>query len=408
MPPVPPTGDEHLKLEVAAPPGWSFVAGDTIIGSIVRHAPIRSPDAKVSLALVGRARINPELDDFSEFRSHTCYLLYRVQDALFRGPLHHAQDSEEALNWQFSMQIPSEPDQTVIKEHSGSESFIPLDDPWHPGHHTFPGSFFSSRKHLAFRTEGFIEYYLRARLECIFGGSKRTMDATWPIIMRHPVDESVNLQTLRQISAMRRIKSWSLVPGMKDPKKTIRWSRTPEFYFRVKMSYPEAAQIDNPQTIPVILEIVPDLETSAPLKGTLPRIQVNWVSMVLLSSCHLARERPSALPGMRAHRNEVHEWQYDFGLDRLFKVFDTPLVLSTDEKGYKPFNMGRMFQLALRSDGLVAGTRLLAHPATGIHPDFASHDIKHCNRVQWTVSLTVAGEAEEVTGSGPLKLIAPA
>lgn len=405
MPLIPKFGDQHLKFDVAAPPDWSFVAGNIIIGNVVRHAPIISPDVKVSLALVGRSRINPEV---TEGYSHTCYLIYQEQDVLFQGPLHHPEGSDTPLSWPFSIQIPSEPDQSLIQQHSQSTCHLPLNEPEHPGHHAFPGSFYSSHKQLGDYTEGIIEYYLRARLECIFGGSKKTMDATWPIIMRHVADETYDLDTLKQISALRCVRSWTLAPGTKDLslKQRLHFD-TPEYYFRVKLSYPEAVQLDNPRVMPVTLEVIPEQGTSKLISGILPTIRVNCISMILRSHCHLARRRKASGISLEA-KNETHEWRYDLGLDRLFKALDRPITLSTKEEGYKPLRIGQMFQLVFRSNGLASGKRLLSNPTTGIHPDFVSYDIKHYNVVQWKISLNVGGENHEVKGSVPMKLIGAA
>ncbi|KAJ5572914.1 hypothetical protein N7450_009898 [Penicillium hetheringtonii] len=81
MPLIPKSGDENLKFDIAAPSDWTFTAGDTIIGNVVRYAPIIAPDAKLSLALVGRSRIHPELG--GEY-AHTCFLVYQEQKGLFR------------------------------------------------------------------------------------------------------------------------------------------------------------------------------------------------------------------------------------------------------------------------------------------------------------------------------------
>lgn len=407
MPLIPKFGDEHLKFDIAAPSDWTFAAGDTIIGNIVRYAPIIAPDAKLSLALVGRSRIHPE---FGGEYAHTCFLIYQEQKGLFRGPLHHPEGSETPLDWSFSIQIPNEPDKALIREHSKQTSYLPLKDPSHPGHHTFPGSFYSSQKHLGEHNEGIIEYYLRARLQYIFGGDIQTKDATWPIIMRHPTNKAVDFDTMRQISALRYIQSWNLTPENESlslrerSKKRLGILETPEFYFRVKVTYPEFVQLDGSRVMLASLEISPDKGTGGQNVRALPTVEVNSIGMILRSHCCIRKKMKYSVfsvPG-----DEINEQRHDLGLDRLFT--SSPIPLTVHRNGYNAFHFGEMLELSLHSSGLLSGGTLLSELKTSIQPDFRSYDIKHFNMVQWKISLTIAGEFHEVQGSGPMNLIGPA
>lgn len=407
MPLIPKSGDENLKFDIAAPSDWTFTAGDTIIGNVVRYAPIIAPDAKLSLALVGRSRIHPELG--GEY-AHTCFLVYQEQKGLFRGPLHHPEGSDTPLDWPFSIQIPNKPDKALIKEHSKHTSLLPLNDLSHPGHHTFPGSFYSSHKHLGEHNEGIIEYYLRARLQYIFGGDVKSIDATWPIIMRHPIDKTVNLDTLRQISALRYIQSWNLTPinetfSLRErSKKRLGILKTPVFSFRVKVTYPEVVQLDSSRVMSATLEILPEKGTGGHHTRVLPTIEVNSIGMVLRSHCSIPKRMRSTV--FSVPKDLINERKHDLGLDRLFT--SSPITLLASENRYNALNFGEFFGLRLRSNGLVAGETLLSQSKTPIQPDFVSYDIKHFNMVQWKISLTIAGEYHEVQGSGSMKLIAPA
>ena len=406
MPLVSKSGDEHLKFDIAAPSDWTFTAGDTIIGNVVRYAPIIASDAKLSLALVGRSRIHPEMRGKYV---HTCFLIYQEQKGLFRGPLHHPEGSDTPLDWPFSIQIPDKPDKALIREHSKHTSYLPLNDFSHPGHHTFPGSFYSSQKHLGEHNEGIIEYYLRARLQYIFGGDIKSKDATWPIIMRHPINRNVDLDTLRQISALRYIQSWNLTPTneilslRERSKKRLGILETPIFPFRVKVTYPEFIQLDSSRVMAATLEILPEKGKGEETPRVLPTLEVNSIGMVLRSQCFIRKRMKSSV--LSVPKDEINERRHDLGLDRLFT--SSPIALAANGNRYNTLHFGELFELNLLSTGLVSGRTLLSQSKTTIQPDFISYDIKHSNLVQWKISLTIAGEYHEVQGSGPIKLIAP-
>lgn len=56
MPVTYPLATPDLKFDVAAPAGWSYVAGDTVIGNLIRHTPIVAPEATIILTLIGRVK----------------------------------------------------------------------------------------------------------------------------------------------------------------------------------------------------------------------------------------------------------------------------------------------------------------------------------------------------------------
>ncbi|KAJ5896814.1 uncharacterized protein N7473_006213 [Penicillium subrubescens] len=403
-----------LKFDVAAPAGWSYAAGDTIIGNLIRHTPIITPEAAITLTLIGRMKTkiteSKSNDSRTNYRSEA--LLVKSDQTIFSGrPLHLPEGSGAPLSWEFSVNIPNEPLQSVRRAYTPRTSFVPLDRD-HPAHNTLPGSFVSSRDGMTVSSTGFVEYYLKAQLRYTFKGSSKSVEAIWPFRLVHPVDETAasQLSTLKRLSYPQRILSQRLLPGMQQADLTLKQktqkffgsSKVPKLCFSVDIHHPAAIQLDNPQPIPIILEIRPLPDQTSPSVED-QTIGINWVRMTL-------HQRTSVL----APSNFLSDYPHDDGhpasrslnLESAFRRLESPLVMSTGEKGEKKVNIGEMFQLVLRSTGFASGSRYLTSVAP--IPDFTTYSIRHVNTVEWKVAYSVAGETGTVKATSPMKIIAAA
>lgn len=169
-----------------------------------------------------------------------------------------------------------------------------------------------------------------------------------------------------------------------------------------QLSRSAAVQLDNPQPIPIILEIrlLPEL-TNPSVEDQ--KIVVNWVSMTL-------HQRTTVIASSNflydhAHDDNHFEW-LNLDLEKAFQGLESPLVMSTAEKGENKLNIGEMVQLLLRSNGLSSNSRLLNH----VSPvsDFTTYSIHHATAVEWKVSFSVAGETETVKARGAMRVMAAA
>ncbi|ODM20277.1 hypothetical protein SI65_03330 [Aspergillus cristatus] len=183
--------NDDLSISLAAPPGWTYAPGDTIIGNIVRKAHLVTPDANLKLYLKGHTAtkiVENCGNSKREYGTHWNLWLVTSKE-FFRGPLHipEGAGTDEYLTRPFEVTIPTRPLGTLIKRHSSAESFLPLDSD-SVAREMIPGSFESarySRTAPVSLSYGLIEYSLEAVLRYTKGGALAFSKATCPVILRH-------------------------------------------------------------------------------------------------------------------------------------------------------------------------------------------------------------------------------
>lgn len=406
------SADSHssLNIDLAAPPGWSYAAGDTIIGSVVRHTPVVSAEATVTLLLTGRTKTKVSKPNTNGSRSNyhdEYWLLTSAPNVIYQGPLHLPEGSDDTLSWPFEVTIPLEPVASVRNCHSQVASFLPLSTD-HPAHHFMPGSFDGVYEGLGSESEGKVEYWLQATLRYKFGGLK-SFEATFPITIRHPTFDTVKRYEMNTIRASDKIQTQRLLPGMEEvglslKQKTLKLlgsSRVPELHYRLELNVPWVMQLDDPQFLPLGLNIVSvNDKSSRELSDISYNIRINWVRWRV--KCITGLIAPTDLWSHTVHSDE-QVLKLDMNLEEAFTELESPLMISTG-KGQEPVQLGNIFQLRLRPNGLMSGERYLAQ-TSGLYPDFTTYNIKHRHLQEWRVSFTVAGETREHGLSAPLSII---
>ncbi|KAJ5812273.1 hypothetical protein N7474_008574 [Penicillium riverlandense] len=419
----------ELKLVVAAPPGWKYAPGDTIIGDLVRPEPIITPEATVSLALMSSIRTNLEESASRKASSNSngnrndhklngnypaeWHLLNPKPITLFSGPLHVPKNSDEAATWPFSIQIPTKPQDSVRLGHRQESSFIPLDRN-HPAHNILPGSFSTGGESKDGFSECCIEYYLEAKLRYTRGNAWQSFTTTHPITIRHHVQETSLLYSLQQQMMKSKIRTPRLIPGMENvdlsmKQKMFRFfgsSKIPEFCCKLELSFPRAIQLGGPLPIPLILNITPeDEKTSESIRGVSRQVRINWIKMMICNkSAVLVPSRLTSAHYSSTHCRQEHSSTTSLRLESIFEKLESPCVISTG-KDSQPINFGHMFQLVLHPHGLTYGKELIQRVPT-IYPDFTTYAVKHSHMVTWAVCLSVAGEMQTVETIAEIKLVA--
>lgn len=410
MPQTRVSGSPAFKFDLAAPPNWDFAPGDTIIGNLVRHIPIVTPEAVVSISLVGRAKSKIVK---SNGQSRQVYrddwrLLNTRSTVIFKGPLHLAEGSDEPLSWDFAVPIPTTQSESCRAGHKSNTSFISLNRD-HPNLHILPGTFSSAHRGFGHTTNCFVEYFLKAQLRYTSNGGSKSLEAVLPIQLRHTVQPTNRRHMLRTVTHLQKVQSQRLLPGMESAElsfkqhaqKFFHSSKVPEFYYELRFTVPEVIQLNDPVPIPIQLEAVPLLDrTSVSLKDAPQKIRVDWIQMTVKEHTHVSA--PLTLWN-RAYHNDYSESR-NLSLQAAFNSLESPLDIDTG-KGNEPIHIGNMFQLVLRPNGLVSGERYLAHTSR-ISPDFITYNINHTHGQKWKVSLTVAGENHVHEFSNPLRIIA--
>ncbi|KAJ5201101.1 hypothetical protein N7449_005904 [Penicillium cf. viridicatum] len=324
------TGGPNLNISIAAPPIWTYAAGDTIIGSVNRHSHIVAPDAKISLALIGRARARLITEGYpSKASSYGNWKLFELPSQnLLRGPVHIPSPSipADCINIPFSINIPEATSLSAVRNHAQSESFIPLEANCIT-QRLLPGTF---------STE--------------WTGSKSTISrrSCAPITLGYPTVDAGGIRfALQRCSIVSRVRSQRLLPSMRDvdlsltqkAQKILGLSSVPGFSFEVAMSVPIAIQLDDSSPFPLVIR-------------------------------HL-------------------------GLEKAFEQRKDPIVTFAGPSG-TPVDIGSVFRLVLRHDGLMSDGKRLSLLAS-IRPSFVTFNTRLSHSIIWQTSLSIAGETRTVS-----------
>ncbi|KAJ5619320.1 hypothetical protein N7510_003304 [Penicillium lagena] len=398
-------GSPNLKFELAAPPRWKFAAGDRLIGHLIRDTPVVTPKATLKLWLTGNIRttILPRSAKTTQRRYVDDWdFLEQTGSVIFSGPLHLPDGGENALSWPFSIQIPS---QTVARQdYMSKESFLPLFQG-----HPLPGSFESHGKDRS--SEGRIEYALHARLHYTVGTSHKVFNATLPIRIRHPIQEAGPSEFMEFSSPETFMQSQRLLPGMEDADLSLRQktqkllgsSKVPMFQYRIVVSLPTVIQLDNPDPVPIILNVVPSLSNTTASIRDIPRTaRINWIRLHIKHHTTLL-----ALHDFNPSKAESakQSWSADLDLEDAFEQLKIPMVISTGEDN-KPIDIGTMLRLSLRSNGgLFSDEKMLTWTPKTISPDFTTYTIKHTHELRFNTNVTIAGETQIVKTKATVRII---
>ncbi|BCR88899.1 uncharacterized protein ACHE_50097S [Aspergillus chevalieri] len=411
--------NDDLSISLAAPLGWTYAPGDTIIGNIVRKTHLVTPDASLKLSLVGHTATKIEERHGNSNREYGAHwnLWPVISDEFFRGPLHipEGAGTDEYLTSSFEVTIPTRPSSTLIKRHSQAQSFLSLDDD-SVARQTIPGSFecgrYSSTATVSL-SYGVIKYNLEAVLRYTRGGALAFSRATCPVRLRHTRSEPPLLfyETKRWLSLTQTVQSQRLEPGREDAplsflQKTQKFfgsSSVPKFTYKLEIRTPKTVQLDNALPIPFTMKAIPLLDqTSESIRSLAKTIQI-YIHTIKLS---IDARTDLRAPGT-SNVNNVH---YDQHIEPHAGFFtcNPPMALPVGQER-EPVDIGRKFELWLRNDGLQWASqsrtylRPRGHP---VYPDFMSYLINHCHWVSWEIMLGVVGERQKVTGRAELRVLA--
>ncbi|KAJ5537724.1 hypothetical protein N7494_007203 [Penicillium frequentans] len=410
---------DDLRLDIAAPLSWRYSPGDTIIGSVVRNSPIVSPEATLKIWLTGTISIRILRAGSNRlYTDHECYinkwtLLKPKEYLIFSGPLHHPENSKQPLSWSFSLPIPSKPKAYITDSHQPHATFVPFDQN-HPAYNILPGTLRACSSGYSPRSAAAIEYELHARLYYDRGGSKKAHYATLPITLRHsPGGADIHHISKGGSSYPRKVRSQRLLPEMKDKELSFRQktnkllasSKVPVFWFKMIIESPPVVQVDNPHPLPIRLSIATLLgndRTSKIIEDVPQRVQINYVKILVKSSTTVIA------PG--GFSSSVHTGRQDSVVDLhfedAFKNLESPLVLYSSVKANENIDLGNLFQLVLRRNGLYTnGKRCSSTPTRYLFPDCCTFILKHTHQFEYRINLTIAGETQEVEVFVPVRII---
>ncbi|KAJ5728705.1 uncharacterized protein N7483_003213 [Penicillium malachiteum] len=318
-------GNADLKVEIAAPQGWTFAAGDSIIGTVTRRSPVVTPDATLRLILKGHLEVidrnatsmGPDLS-MGPHHHHMPSISSRAVDrqlwipktqVLFQGPLHLSEATDEPISWPFEFHIPDSPDiptrdRETKKQMLPSEYEALVSGP-------LPGSFSCSGQSV--RSSFFIEAYLEAELKYTHGG------------------------------------------------KPFTWKSIPRFDYRVYISAPQTIHLNDSAILPLKLRFSQP-ETPSKGKEYLPEVRLVTCKMSIVSKTMVYVDgSPANSP------YDIERQTHELGLEKAFESTEA-VPFPWSEKA-EPVDIGNIFQLVLRSNGLKAEDTSLKRLRFPISPD---------------------------------------
>lgn len=401
-------GNGALKISLAAPQGWSYIAGDTVIGIVSRHAPIITSEATVQLVLRGRVRIQTNKGSGASYNRHQEEPIYKQLlipecHTLFQGPL-HIPDSSDSIYWPFDIRIsPYSQDSAFQFNGDSLPSWEEISSSRLPGTFYSVGNYTSSSPSACS-----VEYYLEAEMRYIERGEEKVHTSTCPVQVRHTPETIFRGFGKQRRTLNRSIRGQQLLPGEREDRSFGRRTReffihplnnAPELHYKVEVYAPATVQLGNPSNIPYKLkfELLP--RTSTALRDTELKVLFNSAKFMIRSETKVTAETTAhSLPSM-------HYSITDLGLEQAFRKLDGfPLMIPLSDKG-QTLDIGKMLQLTLHTNGLKAGEKELS--ATGcVTPNFGTHALRHLNSLQAEFSVTVAGYTTRLYASTPLTIIA--
>ncbi|KAJ5094084.1 hypothetical protein N7456_009945 [Penicillium angulare] len=406
------TTAEDLKFDVAAPTGWAFAAGDTIIGNLVRSAEIVAPEATVKIDLIGRIR-SQMTEGHSENKKtyeDDRDLFDSQETVLYHGPLHLPAGSDERLNWEFSVKIPSELNKNPELDYATVGSLLSTTDSDRPDPSILPPTFESSGLPGYKSSRTTIKYYLKASLNHRSGKSSKIHEITWPVKIRYSSPPTTAQSQIQQaLPSETKVQSQRLLPGMQNAqlslhdktRKLFRSSKVPGFHFKMNASWPMAIRFDDPEPIPITVqfESLPE-KTSAEIKDVPQEIRIDSIKILL---CSRAMLRIKSRLSSTSFHSDCHVKSADLGLNKVLSLLENPMTVLTG-KGNEPLHLGNMFHLILHEYGMTSGNTRL-YPMRPLYPDFVTHGIRHTNSLELQITVNIAGESVTATASSPVKIL---
>lgn len=402
-------GNGSLKISLAAPQGWSYIAGDTVIGMVSRHEPTITSEATVKLALRGRVKTQVTKGSGAAYGKHQEMPIYKQlllpeHHTLFQGPL-DIPHSNDCVYWPFEIRI------SPYSQDSESQSSGDSLPSWEEiASSRLPGTFYSVGSDKSSSPSAcWVEYYLEAEMRYIERGEQKVHTSTCPVQVRHSPETIFSGFGRQRRTLNRSIRGQQLLAAVHHEERSfVRRTReffihplnsAPELHYKVEVYAPATVQLGNLSNIPYKLkfELLP--QTSTGLQDIELKVLFNSAKFII-------RSETKVTAGTTVHSpSSMHCSLVDLGLEEAFRRLDAfPLMIPLTDKS-QTLDIGRMLQLTLHTSGLKAGEKDVA--ATGhITPTFATHTLRHLNTLQAEFSVTVAGYTTRLHASSPLNILA--
>ncbi|KAJ5182389.1 hypothetical protein N7492_000005 [Penicillium capsulatum] len=428
---MPPTSLESSpKLKIVLETGDAFASGDIISGHVLRQSPIVDPNTSISLRLCARSRSYTAVGGMGrqEFVS-TFNLLDSSRQVLqiHRGPIHIPPNSPDSDygRWPFAITLPKHPDFASLKKDNEDEkTFLPFED---IASKELPPSFSVNTGRGTPHTDAFVEYYLEATMQCN-GAQKHTLmsrkkdrefQAILPLQIRAdlPSMSRADFSTQHRAEPKQRLVSQRLVLGVDSRlgvgqhiRKMVKSSQVPGYSFSLQLDFATLLQIGNPNPIPLqLLANTVWADTSDILQQMLPTILVKQFKLTLLSTalCTSRRFKTLRVSGLEGFPVKSTSTLVDY----TWTSGPKPASYANGTKPKAPSNI----PLIVPQDDptpLDLGVALSIRPpksssGTSTYPTFTTCNIKVTHAIEWSITLSIAGETVKYQDQQPVTVLGP-
>ncbi|KAJ6095389.1 hypothetical protein N7486_006135 [Penicillium sp. IBT 16267x] len=417
-------GNDALRIDLAAPEGWTFAPGDTVIGDVVRCSPITTGNADLKVFLRGRIQTSRSgagnsgsfSTDPAGAATHSVaseQILLAKHYPVFQGPL-QILEGGKPISWSFTTEITPDPPREIYGKYDISYNYL-------------PGTMSSAGRSGPATSTAWIHYYLEAELRYLQKGDsgqsdiERIHSAIYPIILRHrPLQEFDEFGITQQIFK-RKVRSHRLLPDVGLSNFTMKQraqqrfgsSKVPEVFFQVEIYTPSTIQLDNPAILPLNLIIVQGDDTSKEIKTGQRTAWITSVSLFIETCTYVKYHGASLEADYNLPTNSAcsipaksvgsHTGIQDLHLkDAVRRMDDFPWEVAIGEG---TVDIGSVLQMVLHSDGLsVTGRRL--EKVQPITPSFDVYNLRIINWLKVDLSVTVAEETFILSTRTPVTILA--
>ena len=378
-------------------------------------------------------------------------VLFEEQRILSKGPV--CQDGQHA--WAFSITIPKTSTPGFAKrgdEFRPDVGYLSTTDNESPRRevdvtkHGLPSvMYYFGESAMSGKTvEAYIEYVLMAES----GDTK----ACYPLyVRRRSVQSPITNHNMRPRSFPQVIQTPRLLPEHADQPLTFtqkskmffRPSKTPKYAYTVQVEVPTVIQLEHPDTIPLKIHLVPDLDpekTTICLNkdtSSLPPVQV--ISVEIALRCYIKIRCPGAFWDSGTEKDHT----FDFVFRNDFKPVEVPIIQPADSQHagsapeHQPAPQSSASTSTLIANGLTASSSVdtalqptalnlgahlsillgssasstLKRPAVSfkrqVYPTFSTYNISLRYILRWKINLSCANESSFIGGVIPVTVLAP-
>lgn len=388
-----------------------YLAGDIILGRVVRRSHTVNPAGRVTIRLLGRLTSATHLNSNSAKSYGGCDLFdyEQLEDVLYDGPIHVAPKGDSA-SWPFAIAIPRHPNaRSVLAGNLRGTAFLSLKLEDIAQHPLPPSCDFLG---LGEGYVGYVEYWLKATI--ILKGTTSSMDESiFPIQLGTPPGPTLftDFGLMETITMRRSVDTLRLIPGMEDAKLSMKQkartffgsSKVPTYMFRAQVSVPSVVQLGHASPIPFCVRAVPASDGCSEIIREVPQT-------ITLESFEL-KIKPfgEVICGGTVFMGSLYTGSDNNGIDlRLKDIFDRlkrqgPIVVPQGEDA-EPLDIGQHLELRLDKDFVYAFGRAVR--GITLSPSMATYNLRSTWRLFWSLTFKVAGEECTATGSQSVRLLA--